>query len=87
MDPSIDREAKLDTLFDIMEKMMYILDKRLDRHEADTYIDYPEQPMISPNQTQNQPLQDIYIKQNMYDEQGDRENNEEGCQESPDSLP
>ena len=45
MDPSIDREEKLDTLLDIMEKMMYILDKRLDRHEVDIDVDYPEQPI------------------------------------------
>ena len=83
----MDREAKLDTLLDIMEKMMYILDERLDRHEVDMDIDYPEQPMLSPNQTKTQPLQDIYNKKNMYDEKGYRENNEERCQESPDSIP
>ena len=43
--------------------------------------------MPFPDQTQTQPLQDIYNKKNMYDEQGYRANNEEGCQESPDSIP
>ena len=42
MESSIDREAKLDTLLDIIEKMVYILDRRLDRYEADTNDDYPE---------------------------------------------
>ena len=83
----IDRDAKLDTLLDIMEKMMYILDKILDRHEVDIDVDYLEQLMPFPDQTQTQPLQDIYNKKNMYNEQDHRGNNEEGCQESPDSLP
>ena len=87
MESSIDREDKLDTLLDLIGKMMYILDKKLERHEADTDVDYPEQPMSSLDQKQTQPLKDINNKQNMYDEQDYRENNEECCQESPDSMP
>ena len=86
MESGVDRESKLNALLERMTKIMYILSKILDRHEADTDIDYLEQPMLSPNQTQTQPLQDIYNKKNMYDEQDYSENNEEYCQESPESL-
>ena len=64
----MDKEAKLDTSLDIIEKKMYILDRRLDRYEADTNYDYPEQPISSPSQKKNQPLQDKNNKQNGYDE-------------------
>ena len=87
MDPGIDKEAKLNTLLDLIGKIVYILDKKLERHEANTDVDYPEQPMLYPDQKQTQTLQDIKNKQNIYDEQDYRENNEEGCQESPDNLP
>ena len=79
MDPSIDREAKLNKLLDLIGKIVYILDKRLDMHEVDTDVDYPEQPMPFPDQTQTQPIQDINNKHNMYDEQDYRENNEKYC--------
>ena len=87
MESSMDREAKLDKLLDIVAKMMYILDKKRERHEANTNIDYLEQPIPSPCQKKTQPLQDKNNKRNMYDELDYRENNEECCQESPDSIP
>ena len=76
MNPSIDREAKINTLLNLIGKIVYILDKILDRHEVDTDVDYPEQLMPFLDQTQTQPLQDINNKQNMYDEQDYKENNE-----------
>ena len=95
MDPSIDREAKLNTLLDLIGKIVYILDKGLDRHEDDIDVDYPEKPMLFPDQTRTQLLQDLdnekYIDDDQDfiedDEKGYRENNEEGCQEIPDCLP
>ena len=41
MDPSIDREAKLNKLLDLIEKIVYILDKTLEKHEDDIDVDYP----------------------------------------------
>ena len=38
MDPSIDIEAKLNTFLDLFGKIVYILDKKLERHEVDTYV-------------------------------------------------
>ena len=87
MESSIDREAKLDTLLDMIGKIMYILYKKLERHETDIDVDYIEQPTFFPNQEQNQPLQDLDNEQDMYndqdfienDEQNYMENNEEVC--------
>ena len=42
----MDREAKLNKLLDLIGKIVYILDKILDRHEVDTDIDSLEQPMF-----------------------------------------
>ena len=65
----MDREAKINTLLDLIGKMVYILDKRLDRHEVDIDFDYPEQPMFFPDQTQTQPLQDLDNEQYIDDDQ------------------
>ena len=69
MDPSIDREAKLNTLLDLFGKVVYIIDKKLERHDVDTDVDYPKQPMPFPDQTQTQQLQDLDNEQEMYDDQ------------------
>ena len=87
MDPSIDREAKINTLLDLFGKIVYILDKKLERHEVDTNVDYPEHPMPFPDQTQTQQIQDLDNEQEMYDDQDFIEDDEEGCQEIPDCLP
>ena len=49
MESGLDREAKLNTLLDLIGKIVYIIDKILDRHEVDTDVDYPEQPMPFPD--------------------------------------
>ena len=46
----MDREAKLNTLLDPIGKIVYILDKRLGKHEDDIDVDYPEQPVFFPDQ-------------------------------------
>ena len=85
MDLSMDREAKLNTLLNLIGKIVYILDKKLERHEDDIDVDYPEKPMLFPDQTQTQPLQKLdnnkyidddqeFIKEG---EQDYRENNKE----------
>ena len=53
----MDREAKLNTLLDLIGKIVHILDKILGKHEDDIDVDYPEQPMFFPYQTQTQPLE------------------------------
>ena len=63
---------------------MYMLDKRIEWNEANLNIDDLEKPMLFPDQTQSQPLQDINNKQKMYDE---KDYNEEDCQEGFDCLP
>ena len=68
MDLDIDPEDKHMVM---MEKLMYMLGRRVDRFMANLNIGDPEQHMPFPEQTQNLPLQD------MYDEQDDRENNQE----------
>ena len=47
----MDREAKINTLLDLIGKIVYILDKILERHEDDMDVYYPEQPMLFPDQT------------------------------------
>ena len=64
-----------------MEKMVYMLGKRLERYEANLNIDDLEQPMLLSNQEQTQTLQDMFVEQDY------KEINEEGCQEIPDYLP
>ena len=63
MESSMERETKLEKLLDIIEKMMYILDRRLDSYEVNTNDDYLEQPMLIYKQEQTQDLdneQDMY---------------------------
>ena len=79
----------------MMEKMMYILGKRIERCEANINIGDLEQPMLFPDQTQAQSPQELDSDQDMYDdkhfieddEQAYKESNEEGCQEKLDFLP
>ena len=85
MDSDIDPRAKW---LAMMEKMLYMFGKIMDRYEANLNIDDLEQPMLFSNQEQTQPLQDLDNEQDMYDdqdfieddEQGYKENNEEGYQ-------
>ena len=78
-----------------MEKMLHMFGKIMDRYVANLNIDDLKQPMLFPGQDQTQPLQDLDNEQDMYDdqdfieddEQGYKENNEEGCQEIPGCLP
>ena len=42
-------ELKLEMLTDTINKIVYILDKKLERHEANTDVDYLEQPMSFPD--------------------------------------
>ena len=69
MESIIDTEAKLDTLLDIIGKMLYILDKRLERREVEINAAYLKQPIPLPWKKQNQPLQNKSNKQDIYDEQ------------------
>ena len=55
----------------MMEKLMYMLGRRVDRFMANLNIGDPENHMRVPEKIQTLPLQD------MYDEQDDRENNQE----------
>ena len=66
---------------------MYMLEKGMDRYEANLNIDDLEQPMLFPDQEQTQLLQDLDNEQDMYDDQDFIEDDEEGCQEIPDFLP
>ena len=78
MDFSIDPKVKR---LAMMEKMVYMFEKIMDRYEANLNIGDLEQPMLFPDQEQTQPLQDLD------DEQDFKENNEEYCQEGIDCLP
>ena len=78
----MDREAKLNTLLDLIRKIVYILDKILDRHEVDTDVDYPEQPMFFPDQIQTQPLQDLDNEKHIDDDQDFIEEGEQDYREN-----
>ena len=77
MDSDIDPREKL---LAKMEKMVYMFGKIMDRYEANLNIGDLEQPMLFPDQEQNQPLQDLDNEQDMYDDQDFIEDDEEGCQ-------
>ena len=70
------RENNEEKLLIMMEKMMYILGKRIERCEANLNIVDLEQPMSFPDQTQAQSPQDLDNEQDMYDDQDFMEDNE-----------
>ena len=83
----MDREAKLDALWDRMARMMNILgEKMLEMYEANlnANIDYLEEPMLLPKQEKTQGLDN---EQDMFDAQESIEEEEEGDLELIDCLP
>ena len=88
-DEQDDRENNQEKFLIMMEKMMYMLGKRMDRLMANMNIDDLEQPMLFPHQTQAQSPQDqdsdqdMYYDQHLieYYDQTYKESNKEGCQE------
>ena len=89
------RENNQEKFLIMMEKMMYMLGKRMDRLMANMSIDDLEQPMPFLGQTQVQSPQDQDSDHDMYydqhfiedDEQTYKESNKESCQEIFDCLP
>ena len=81
------RESNQEKFLIMMEKMMYMLGKRMDRLMANMNIDDLEQPMLFPSQIEAQSPQDQDSDEDMYydqhiiekDEKTYKESNEEGC--------
>ena len=71
----------------MMEKMLYMFGKIMDRYEANLNIYDLEQAMLFSDQEQTLPLKYLDNEQDMYDDQYFIEDDEEGCQEIPDFLP
>ena len=89
------RENNEGKILIMMEKMMHMLGKRMDRLMANMKMDDLERAMLSLDQTQAQSPQDQDSDQAMNydqhlienDEQTYKESNKEGCQEIFDCLP
>ena len=77
----MDREAKLNTLLNLIGKIVYILDKILERHEDDIDVDYLEQPMFFPDQMKIKPLQDLDNEKYIDDDQDFIEEGEQDYRE------
>ena len=80
MDPSMNREAKLDMLIDTFSKLMHLLDRKGEKHKVQVGAIYSKKPTLFPLEEQTQSLQDKKNKQNMHDEKDCKEESEEGCQ-------
>ena len=86
MDPSMNREAKVERLVDTFSRLMHLLDRKGEKYKVKVGATYSKQPILFPWEEQTQSLQDKNTKQNMYDEQDCKEN-EEGCQVGTNYFP
>ena len=90
MNPSIDREAKLNSLSDRFTRVVNMFGEvmvKMYKANLNTNVDYLEQPMLLPEQEQAQHIQDLDNEKYMCDAQESIEDEEEGDQELFDCLP
>ena len=80
MDPSMNREAKLEMLIDTFSKMIHIPDRKEEKYKVEVGAAYSKQTIPFPWEEQTQSLQENNNKNNMHDEQDFKEESEEGCQ-------
>ena len=86
MDPDMDKNKNLDTLYDQLNGIANMFGKVMEMYMANMNAneDYLQKPMPSSEQEQNQ---DQVNEQDMYDAQESIEEEEESDRELPDCLP